>query len=166
MCYINTHPENYYKKAIHVHKTWARRCTKHIFMSTKFDPILPVAGKLQYYEQNTYHIILYIYIHNFFNIINYLLISNELLWRFLMIISQLVLWPWRFAFLLHIVIWAISLQFLIHKCFSFPYPSLNSTPICNRVLKVEISVRRFELNNVILLYDLIFVCNLINSPIY
>ncbi|VDO94668.1 unnamed protein product [Schistosoma margrebowiei] len=61
LCYINTHPENYYKKAIHVHKTWARRCTKHIFMSTKSDPILPVAGKLQYYKQNTYHIILYIY---------------------------------------------------------------------------------------------------------
>ncbi|CAH8852989.1 unnamed protein product [Trichobilharzia szidati] len=51
LCYINTHPENYYKKAIHIHNTWAKRCTKHLFMSTKYDPILPVAVlKLPYPE--------------------------------------------------------------------------------------------------------------------
>lgn len=44
LCYINTYPENYYKKAIHVHNTWAKRCNKHIFMSTKADLILPIAG--------------------------------------------------------------------------------------------------------------------------
>ncbi|CAH8586531.1 unnamed protein product [Heterobilharzia americana] len=51
LCYINTHPGNYYKKAIHVHNTWARRCTKHLFISTKPDPVLPIAVlKLPYPE--------------------------------------------------------------------------------------------------------------------
>ncbi|KAK4470269.1 hypothetical protein MN116_005840 [Schistosoma mekongi] len=51
LCYINTYPENYYTKAIHVHNTWARRCTKHIFTSTKPDPLLPIAVlKLPYPE--------------------------------------------------------------------------------------------------------------------
>nr|CAX74232.1 Glycoprotein-N-acetylgalactosamine 3-beta-galactosyltransferase 1 [Schistosoma japonicum] len=55
LCYILTYPENYYKKAIHVHNTWARRCTKHIFASAKPDPVLPVAElKLAYPEERRY----------------------------------------------------------------------------------------------------------------
>ncbi|CAH8520941.1 unnamed protein product [Dicrocoelium dendriticum] len=42
LCYLNTHPRNYGAKAIHTHFTWARRCTKHLYTSTKEDPVLPI----------------------------------------------------------------------------------------------------------------------------
>ncbi|CAH8567214.1 Armadillo-like helical domain-containing protein 3 [Schistosoma haematobium] len=82
LCYINTHPENYYKKAIHVHKTWARRCTKHIFMSTKFDPILPVAVLKLPYPEVRMHLwskfrIILRYIYQFRNDYDYFLKTDD-----------------------------------------------------------------------------------------
>ncbi|KAF7257700.1 hypothetical protein EG68_06365 [Paragonimus skrjabini miyazakii] len=43
LCYINTYPANYHKKAEHTHQTWARKCTGHLYTSTQHDPVLPVA---------------------------------------------------------------------------------------------------------------------------
>ncbi|CAH8568742.1 unnamed protein product [Schistosoma margrebowiei] len=82
LCYINTHPENYYKKAIHVHKTWARRCTKHIFMSTKSDPILPVAVLKLPYPEVRMHLwskfrIILRYIYQFRNDYDYFLKTDD-----------------------------------------------------------------------------------------
>ncbi|KAF5403183.1 Glycoprotein-N-acetylgalactosamine 3-beta-galactosyltransferase [Paragonimus heterotremus] len=34
LCYLNTYPKNYEKKAIHAQNTWARKCDKHFFTST------------------------------------------------------------------------------------------------------------------------------------
>ncbi|CAH8569708.1 unnamed protein product [Dicrocoelium dendriticum] len=42
LCYINTHPSNYEKKAIHVQHTWARRCDKFLFTSTIRHPALSI----------------------------------------------------------------------------------------------------------------------------
>ncbi|TPP63033.1 Glycoprotein-N-acetylgalactosamine 3-beta-galactosyltransferase [Fasciola gigantica] len=42
LCYINTFPANYELKAIHVYYTWARRCTKIWFTSTKPHRDLPI----------------------------------------------------------------------------------------------------------------------------
>ncbi|OON21164.1 hypothetical protein X801_02943, partial [Opisthorchis viverrini] len=42
LCYINTHPSNYAHRAIHSRYTWARRCDKFFFTSTKDYPDLPV----------------------------------------------------------------------------------------------------------------------------
>ncbi|GAA49036.1 glycoprotein-N-acetylgalactosamine 3-beta-galactosyltransferase, partial [Clonorchis sinensis] len=41
-CYINTFPENYNTKAIHVQNTWARRCDGFYFTSTVSHPNLSV----------------------------------------------------------------------------------------------------------------------------
>lgn len=48
LCWIMTTPENHQTKAIHVHRTWGRRCNKLIFMSTTMDKeldtvVLPMA---------------------------------------------------------------------------------------------------------------------------
>lgn len=48
LCWIMTTPENHQTKAIHVHRTWGRRCNKLIFMSTTMDKeldtvVLPIA---------------------------------------------------------------------------------------------------------------------------
>ncbi|KER34162.1 hypothetical protein T265_00032 [Opisthorchis viverrini] len=42
LCYINTYPENYRKKAWHTHNTWARKCTTHFYTSTVEDPVIPI----------------------------------------------------------------------------------------------------------------------------
>ncbi|CAH8513917.1 unnamed protein product [Schistosoma turkestanicum] len=82
LCYINTHPENYYKKAIHVHNTWARRCTKHLFMSTKPDPILPIAVLKLPYPESKMHLwskfrIILRYIYQFRNDYDYFLKTDD-----------------------------------------------------------------------------------------
>merc|ERR1712109_429458 len=37
LCWVNTHPSNHAKKAVHVAATWGRRCDKLLFMSTVAD---------------------------------------------------------------------------------------------------------------------------------
>jgi len=37
LCWVNTHPSNHAKKAVHVAATWGRRCDKLLFMSAESD---------------------------------------------------------------------------------------------------------------------------------
>merc|ERR1719187_843785 len=37
LCWVNTHPPNHAKKAVHVRATWGKRCDKLLFMSTEAD---------------------------------------------------------------------------------------------------------------------------------
>ncbi|XP_064648226.1 glycoprotein-N-acetylgalactosamine 3-beta-galactosyltransferase 1-like isoform X2 [Lineus longissimus] len=41
LCWTMTNPSNYKTKAVHIKATWAKRCNKHIFMSSTYDPNLP-----------------------------------------------------------------------------------------------------------------------------
>ncbi|VDN09403.1 unnamed protein product [Dibothriocephalus latus] len=42
LCYVNTIPATYLTKAQHVNRTWARRCTKVLFFSSKAEDTIPV----------------------------------------------------------------------------------------------------------------------------
>lgn len=44
LCMVNTHPDNHYKKAVHVKETWGRHCDKLIFGSTLTDEKLNAIG--------------------------------------------------------------------------------------------------------------------------
>lgn len=44
LCWIMTQPKNHYKKAIFVKNTWAKRCSKFVFISTEDDPKLPAVA--------------------------------------------------------------------------------------------------------------------------
>ena len=45
LCYVNTIPATYRRKAMHVKVTWARRCTKYLFMSSAPDEELAPVGE-------------------------------------------------------------------------------------------------------------------------
>lgn len=40
LCWVFTHPDNHYLKAIHIKNLWGKRCNKLLFISTIEDPIL------------------------------------------------------------------------------------------------------------------------------
>ncbi|CAH8465496.1 unnamed protein product [Heterobilharzia americana] len=51
LCYINTVPKTHRKKAVHVKNSWAKRCTKYLFMSSTNDSeLLTVKLNLSYPE--------------------------------------------------------------------------------------------------------------------
>ena len=41
LCWIMTSPDNLEKKAIHVYRTWAHKCNKLIFVSSKENNTFP-----------------------------------------------------------------------------------------------------------------------------
>ena len=52
LCWIMTSPDNLEKKAIHVYRTWAHKCNKLIFVSSKENNTFPapVISKLTHFR--------------------------------------------------------------------------------------------------------------------
>ncbi|VDP67077.1 unnamed protein product, partial [Schistosoma mattheei] len=46
-CYILTEPQSHLTKAYHVQTTWARRCTRFGFISSKAEKLMKMLGKSQ-----------------------------------------------------------------------------------------------------------------------
>ncbi|CAH8298976.1 unnamed protein product [Schistosoma turkestanicum] len=56
LCYINTIPKTHRTKAIYVKNSWAKRCTKYIFMSSKYDKELPTVKLNLSYPESRKHL--------------------------------------------------------------------------------------------------------------
>ncbi|VDP84964.1 unnamed protein product [Echinostoma caproni] len=56
LCYVNTIPETYENKARHVMNTWARQCTKVIFISSEDSTELPVINLNLTFKENRKHL--------------------------------------------------------------------------------------------------------------
>lgn len=71
LCWILTTPENHKTKAIHVQKTWGKKCNKLLFMSTQYDRnieglvALPVKEGRGTLWDKTRSALQYIYNHHF-----------------------------------------------------------------------------------------------------
>lgn len=71
LCWILTTPENHKTKAIHVNKTWGKKCNKLLFMSSEFDQnieglvALPVKEGRGTLWDKTRSALQYIYYHHF-----------------------------------------------------------------------------------------------------
>lgn len=69
LCWIMTSPANHKKKAIHVKKTWGKRCNKLLFMSSVVDPeldtiALPVKEGRDNLWDKTKEAFKYVYTHH------------------------------------------------------------------------------------------------------
>ncbi|OON18033.1 hypothetical protein X801_06122 [Opisthorchis viverrini] len=53
LCYINTYPATHLSRALHVKLTWARKCNKHLFMSSETDKELGAVKTVQAAEEGT-----------------------------------------------------------------------------------------------------------------
>ncbi|CAH8488640.1 unnamed protein product [Schistosoma rodhaini] len=56
LCYINTIPKTHRTKAIYVKNTWAKRCTKYLFMSSVYDKELPTVKLNLSYPESRQHL--------------------------------------------------------------------------------------------------------------
>ncbi|KAH8849925.1 Glycoprotein-N-acetylgalactosamine 3-beta-galactosyltransferase 1 isoform 2 [Schistosoma japonicum] len=56
LCYINTIPKTHKTKAIYVKNTWAKRCTKYLFMSSAYDNELPTVKLNLSYPESRKHL--------------------------------------------------------------------------------------------------------------
>lgn len=70
LCWIMTNPYNHLTKAIHIRRTWGRRCNKLLFMSSQLDEelqtiALPVEEGRQHLWYKTKLALKYIYDHHF-----------------------------------------------------------------------------------------------------
>ncbi|CAI2725355.1 unnamed protein product [Schistosoma spindalis] len=56
LCYINTIPKTHRTKAIYVKNSWAKRCTKYLFMSSVYDKELPTIKLNLSYPESRQHL--------------------------------------------------------------------------------------------------------------